>query len=72
MELLKIDIPQTIIIAVVVLVVFFLIREIICWYYKINETLEELKMINKNLTSLIDKMDERNNEEEGITFKPEK
>ena len=31
------------------LVVFFLIREVWCWYYKTNEILEKLDEINRKL-----------------------
>ena len=34
---------------IVGLVIFFLIREVWCWYYKTNEILEKLDEINRKL-----------------------
>ena len=36
----RIGMPEILIFLVVILVIFFLIREVICWYYKINKRVE--------------------------------
>lgn len=36
------------------LCIFILLRELNCWYWKINEAIENLKWINKNLERIAD------------------
>jgi hypothetical protein len=45
--------PNSVIIVILVAVaIFFLVREVICWYYKINDMVELLKSIDKKLDRL--------------------
>jgi uncharacterized membrane protein YcjF (UPF0283 family) len=41
---------------IVIAVIFFLMREVNCWYWKINERLEEQKKTNELLTKIAVKM----------------
>lgn len=43
---------------------WFLIRELICWYYKINLNLKKQDQIIDLLTSMLEKMDVRSETEE--------
>lgn len=47
----------TIITIVVSLCIFMLARELVCWYFKINEKLEVLKNIDKNMEKMAKTMD---------------
>jgi hypothetical protein len=40
---------------------FFLFREINCWYWKINERAQKLNKIDKNLQFIVDFIKERQN-----------
>ena len=48
------------------LLVFVVCRELICWYWKINDTVKNLSEINDKLSTIINKMDkveeDKNNE----------
>lgn len=44
-----------------IIIVFLLIREINCWYWKINERTQKLKNIDKNLQFIVDFIKERQN-----------
>lgn len=35
--------------AILIFCIFILLRELNCWYWKINEAIENLKWVNKNL-----------------------
>lgn len=52
--LLSSDLGTSVITVAVTVLIIWLIREIVCWYWKVNLALDELRMINKNLTILID------------------
>ena len=43
------------------IIVFLLIREINCWYWKINERAQKLNKIDKNLQFIVDFIKERQN-----------
>ena len=43
------------------LLLFFLFREINCWYWKINERAQKLNKIDKNLQFIVDFIKERQN-----------
>lgn len=43
------------------IIVFLLIREISCWYWKINERTQKLNNIDKNLQFIVDFIKERQN-----------
>lgn len=43
------------------IIVFLWIREINCWYWKINERTQKLKNIDKNLQFIVDFIKERQN-----------
>ena len=43
----------------VFILVFLVLREFFCWYWKINETIEELKTISKNLKKLVPPEDKK-------------
>jgi hypothetical protein len=47
------DITSILVITGIAILIFLAIREIMCWYWKINITVEELKKANKNLETLI-------------------
>jgi hypothetical protein len=44
-----------------IIIVFLLIREINCWYWKINERTQKLNNIDKNLQFIVDFIKERQN-----------
>ena len=50
----RFGIVEIIVILVVVIGVFFLIREVICWYYKINKQIELQEETNSLLKKLIE------------------
>ena len=52
-------IGETIAILVIVVVVIVLIREVTCWYWKINEMVGHLEGINAKLSTLLQQMDSR-------------
>jgi len=39
-----------------VLIIMLILREVACWYYKINEMLKVMKSIDKNISSLNNKI----------------
>ncbi|HCC07270.1 MAG TPA: hypothetical protein DEP72_03760 [Clostridiales bacterium] len=47
------DILNVIIIILVIIGIILLIREIVCWYWKINKHIEIMKEINSNLGELL-------------------
>jgi hypothetical protein len=47
------DIATLLFVVVLVFLLFLVLRELFCWYYKINAGLKELKEINANLKILI-------------------
>ena len=44
---------------VVVLLIFLICREVICWYWKINKVVELLEKQNKLLTSILESRKEK-------------
>lgn len=38
---------------VIMIVVFFILRELFCWYWKFNAILKELKTVNMNIVKMI-------------------
>ena len=48
------DYEQIIIIIAIAIIAFFLLRELFCWYYKINERLKEQKKTNRLLEQILE------------------
>lgn len=63
-----------VLIVAIAVLLFFVLRELFCWYWKINTMVEELKMINTNLTLMLRKTEtvKYEEKEEKVMFKPEK
>lgn len=57
MDLLNIDMMQLIIYLVMVICIWLLIRDIRCWYFKINEIVDEQKKQTELLSAILDKID---------------
>ena len=51
---------STLIIIIVIISIWFLIRELICWYYKINERVKLQKETNELLEKLLSKIENKN------------
>lgn len=51
---------DAIIYLIIIVVVFLLLREVNCWYWKINKGLEKFEEINENLNELV-RLTKKNN-----------
>ncbi|MDD6036929.1 MAG: hypothetical protein PUC30_12215 [Lachnospiraceae bacterium] len=56
MELLNIDIMQIVIYLIMGICIWLLIRDIRCWYFKINEIVDEQKKQTEILNNILDKI----------------
>ena len=43
-----------IITAIICIIIFFICRHLLCWYWKINDAIDQLQEINKKLSTLIE------------------
>jgi hypothetical protein len=51
------DLFSTLILLVIVLVIFIVCREVMCWYWKINQTVIILNEINVKLNEIVNKIE---------------
>lgn len=47
--------------AIVIIMIVLLIREILCWYWKINAIIEHLELMNDNLEDRLESIDKKLN-----------
>ncbi len=56
-EILGTFILSFVIVLVISILLFMAFREVLCWYWKINDTVKNLSEINDKLSTIINKMD---------------
>ena len=45
--------------AIIVILIFLAVREIFCWYWKINTIIDDLEIMNNNLEDRLESIDKK-------------